>query len=534
MAAGFTGGLRSRAQRAGERPGAGLARAGGDPTPPRLDEIQRRPLCLLQGYGGLHHACGDLYFPRSVEQLRALFRMAKQTGRRVTFRAGAQSLDGQALNDDIVISMIRFDSIELDEDRAEVTVGAGATWGAIARELAARGFVPYTAVSTSYATAGGTVSGGCLSRFSGTAGKEGSYVERMTLLTLDGRLLTLSRDEPTSALFHAVIGGLGYLGAVVDITYRVARVAPPGTPIRVVTQVTRCESFEELAEALVPPPELLLPAEGGTAEEDGWIPEAIFSVAFQTLEGSRSMVLRSRYVAGTSLELRPLLTHRPRHLLRVPIEWLMRMSVVSRAIWTIIDRFIFDVTRPYVDELMGYMFFMDGNVLAKRIAQGLGMRMFTVQQSFMIPYDAGAREESLRRLTGFLRKIDEIAARDGIPPIMFDVLHIQGDRFLLSANHGTDGFAVTLAFEAWDEDSVCRIRLRLSELSAHTLELGGRVYLVKNVYATPEQLEAMYAHALPEFVRLKQLVDPDGLLRNEFLERVFPAHFRPAPRLARR
>ncbi|WP_437809653.1 FAD-binding oxidoreductase [Sorangium sp. So ce1078] len=528
MVARFVSGSPRRAGR-----GAGLAYVGGAPAPPRLEEIPRRPLCRLQGYGGQHHSCGDLYTPSSIEELRVLFRMARRTGRRITFRAGAQSFDGQALNDDIVISMTSFTSIEIDEERARMTVGAGATWGAIARELAARGFVPYTVVSTSHATAGGTVSGDCLSRFSGTGGKEGHYVERLTLLTLDGQLLSLSRDERTSALFHAVIGGLGYLGAVIDVTYRVARVAPAGTPIRVVTEATRCASLEELTAMLLPRAEQLLPSEGGRAVEDGWIPEALFSIAFHTLDGSKSMVLRSRYVAGTAHELRPLLNHRRSYPLRVPIEWLMRAAVVSRGVWTIIDRFVFDVSRPHVDELMGFLFFMDGNVLANRIGQALGVPMITVQQTFMIPYDPGAPEESLGRLVGFLNRIDEIATRDGIPPLLLDVLHIQGDRFLLSANHGTDGFAVTVAFAGSDEDSVCRIRLRLTELSAHTLTLGGRVYLVKNVHATAEHLQAMYAHALPEFVRLKELVDPDGLLRNEFLERVFPAHFGPAPRLAR-
>ncbi|WP_437895394.1 FAD-binding oxidoreductase [Sorangium sp. So ce124] len=530
MVARFIGGSPSGSPREDERGGAGLAHVGEAPLAPRIDEIRRRPLFSLQGYSGLQRSCGDVYFPASVEELRVLFRMARRTGRRVTFRAGGQSFDGQALNDDIVISMHHFRSIEIDTQGARMTVGAGATWGAIARELAARGFVPYTVVSTSHATAGGTVSGDCLSRFSGIASKEGHYVERLSLLRLDGQLLSLSRDDATSALFHAVIGGLGYLGAVIDVTYRIARVAPAGTPIRVVTQATRCTSLEELATALLPRPEQLLQSEGGTAVEDGWIPEALFSIAFHTLDGSKGMVLRSRYVPGTSHELRPLLIHRPRHVLRVPIEWLMRASVVSRGLWTLIDRFLFDVSRPYVDELMGYLFFMDGNVRAKRIAQTFGMPMLTVQQAFMIPYDPSAPEDSLRRLVDFLGKVDEIATRDGIPPLLLDVLHIQGDQFLLSANHGTDGFAVTLAFEVSEEESAHRLRLRLSELSARALELGGRVYLVKNVHATAEHLHAMYAHALPEFVRLKRLVDPDGLLRNEFLERVFPAHFGPAPR----
>lgn len=516
----------------GARRRAGLARDGGASPLPRLDDIPRRPLYYLRSYDGLHAAHADLYFPGSVDELRVLFQMAKRTGRRITFRAGAQAFDGQALNDDIVISMRRFKSIEIDTERSRMTVGAGATWGVILRELSARGLVPYTAVSTSYATAGGTVSGGCHSRFSCTGGKEGRHVEQITLLTLDGELLRLRRDGPHSALFHAVIGGLGYLGAVIDVTYRVARVAPAGTPIRLVTRADRHTTLEGLASALIPAAERRAPDDGDL--EPGWLPEALFAVTFRTIEGTRSMVFHSRYEAGTSLELRPMLTHRPRHPLRIPTEWLLRASVASRAVWTIVDRFLFDFSRPYVDDLFDYMFFMDGNVLAKRIAQTLGMPMSTVQQAFMIPYDPDAHEESLRRLVDFLQEIDEITTRDDIAPTLLDVLFIQRDDSLLSANYGTDGFAVTLAFETSDLESVKRIRLRLTELSGRALELGGRVYLVKNVHATADQLQAMYVHALPEFVRLKQRVDPGGLLRNDFLERVFPAHFRPPAALAPR
>jgi decaprenylphospho-beta-D-ribofuranose 2-oxidase len=170
---------------------------------------------------------------------------------------------------------------------------------------------------------------------------------------------------------------------------------------------------------------------------------------------------------------------------------------------------------------------MDGNVRAKRVAQSLGMPMSTVQQTFMLPFDWAAREESLKRLVVFLEQLDAITTRDEIPPTLLDILYLVSDKFLLSANHGMDAFAVTLAFETSDQESVNRIRRALTELSSHARAAGGRVHLVKNVHAHAGDLDAMYAHALPEFVRLKQLVDPDGLLRNEFLERVFPAHFPP-------
>jgi decaprenylphospho-beta-D-ribofuranose 2-oxidase len=510
------------------QPGAARAYVGGAPHPPRLEDIPRRAFTILQSYDGLHRSYGEVYSPRSIEELRVLFQRASETRRRVSFRAGEQSFDGQALNEDIVISMSRFDSLEFDPERGLLTVGAGKRWGDIVAALAPHGFVPFTVVSTSYATAGGTVSGDCLSRFSGAAGKEGRYIESLELLTPQGELLRLTHDGETSELFHAVIGGLGYLGAVVRVTYRVARVGLAGEPIRVVTRAARHESLEDLAESLLPdsPP----PAPGGGADEPA--PEALYSIAFRTLDGTRSTVLRSRYASGTSLALRPMLTHRPRHPLRVLIEWMIRFTVVSKGIWTLVDRFFFDFTRPYVDDLFGYTFFMDGNVLSKQVGQLFGMPMTTVQQAFLIPFDPSAREEGLRRLVDFLREIDEVTTEAEIPPTLLDVLSIKGDDFLLSANYGTDGFAVTLAFETSDEESVQRIRIRLAALSERAAELGGRVYLVKNVHVAPATLEAMYRHALPDFVRLKRLVDPEGLLRNEFLERLFPTYFAPPPRRA--
>jgi FAD/FMN-containing dehydrogenase len=53
--------------------------------------------------------------------------------------------------------------------------------------------------------------------------------------------------------------------------------------------------------------------------------------------------------------------------------------------------------------------------------------------------------------------------------------------------------------------------------------LGGRVHLVKSVVADPEDLRAMYGEAAAKLKVLKQKYDPNGLLRNDFFDRVFDA-----------
>ena len=80
--------------------------------PPALDDIPGRTCSLVQSYDGLHRAYPELVEPRSVDELRAVLLRAVRGRRRVTFRAGGQSFDGQSLNEDMVISMSRFDAIE--------------------------------------------------------------------------------------------------------------------------------------------------------------------------------------------------------------------------------------------------------------------------------------------------------------------------------------------------------------------------------------------------------------------------------------
>ena len=88
------------------------------------------------------------------------------------------------------MSTKRFNTIEVLESTHQVRVGAGATWGAIVAELDKKGMTPAGTVTSSHATAGGTLSADCLSRFSPRYGKEASHVVAFLLLTVDGRLLS--------------------------------------------------------------------------------------------------------------------------------------------------------------------------------------------------------------------------------------------------------------------------------------------------------------------------------------------------------
>lgn len=200
------------------------------------------PIETIRSYGGLYTAESEIHSPATIDEVIALFHMARQAGRRVAFRGRGYSFDTQGLDSGTLISLDRFNKISVDVSARQVTVGAGATWGDILAAAEPHGLVPPVMVSTSHASAGGTLSACCISRFSPTAGKEGKWISRFTIITPDGIVRQCSRTEHAD-LFYAAIGGFGYFGAVVEITYELLYV---GTPARIKTYVTLRPDTSEL------------------------------------------------------------------------------------------------------------------------------------------------------------------------------------------------------------------------------------------------------------------------------------------------
>lgn len=484
----------------------------------------------LDCYTGLYESRAWVLKPDSVEQLRRVLVYARDTGRRVTLRAGANSFDGQALGDDLVISMERLNAIEV-LDGEKVRVGPGARWGEIFAALEPLGLVPAVTVTTENATAGGTLSGGCLSRFSPAYGKEGKWVESFDLLTVDGELLSCApprADTPRETwtreerAFSGAIGGLGWLGAVVAITYRVLSVGSTDGEIGVRTLVRKYESFGGLARDLVPATEEMYCEDSDPCNEEKL--DAIWSALVTRRDGrERALFFTSRFT--TTTERRRMPQHRPKLLSRVLFEWLMRVPALARLLWRIVFRWAFR-RGEYIDDLEGFTFFMDGNARAKRIAKRLGFPMRNVQQTFVVPFDPDAPrgwEDAENTLVQWLGAAHKLFAGADLRPTLHDVLFLPGDDpFLLSATADRSGFAVSYAFETSNLETIGRVKEAFAELADLLWErFGGRVYLVKNVFASRATLAEMYRGNAERFFALKRELDPGGLLRNDFLERTF-------------
>jgi decaprenylphospho-beta-D-ribofuranose 2-oxidase len=495
----------------------------------------------LESYSGLYNSRAHVFEPRSVDDLRRILAHALAGRHRVTLRSGGHSFDAQSLGDDVVVWMRHFDEIgevetvpDAKGEYKRVRVGAGATWGAIVAKLQPLGLVPAVTVTTQHATAGGTLAGDCLSRFSPAWGKEGRWVESFEMLTMDGHTLTClppseSKREgkwsQQERAFMATIGGLGYVGVVLAITYRLLDVGPVDERIGVRTEVRKDTSFDGLASALVP-------AVAKTHGEDSDVRDprkhdAIYSAVSGRLGDPQTLLFTSAFT--TTKDRHPMLLFRPHLLLRIFVEWGFRWEAFNKLLWWASFRFGFAPGMVYLDDLEGYTFFMDGNVRAKAAARLFGVRLKTLQQTFVVPSETKSQagwDQAKDDLVEWLEHAEVVLRERGLTPTLQDVLFLPRDeRFPMSMTAGMAGFAVTYAFETSNKRRLARAQEAFVVMADMLWDkFRGRVYLVKNVHASKKTLTEMYGANVAEFFAIKSELDPHGLLRNEFLERTFGDH----------
>jgi hypothetical protein len=493
----------------------------------------------LESYSGLHTATACVCFPTDLDELRRIFAYARakfveDNTFSVTLRAGAHAFDSQSLGDQLVVSMTRFDKITVIEEHSLVCVEAGATWGSILAELKPYGLVPTGTVTSSHATAGGTLAADCLSRFSPQYGKEGSWVERFSFLTINGDLLECTPPAagiPKTAwtreerVFMAAIGGFGYLGAFIDITYKVLSLGLPEIAVR--TRVVTHTTFQDLANQLVPATRTTV-ASPPHPDYPQW--DAVSAGLYPAGGDSpSSMVFLSKFTS--TRERHPLSLYQPKNPLRIGAEFVMRNPFLCRWLSWAYFRLIPNDAN-YVNDLDDFMFFMDANSTARRIAGFFGQDLRMVQQTFVVPAELDHDDPMHARdqLSGWLKTAHDFFNDRKLTPTLQDVLFLPGDvSFCLSPNAGLEGFAVSYAFETSNEDTIEAVKEAFSDL-ADVLwnKFKGHVSLVKNVQIKPATLENMYCDGADEFFLLKAQLDPDCLLRNEFLKRLFPTRMGPA------
>lgn len=486
----------------------------------------------LESYGGVKVRT-TLVTPCDAGELQEA--LSNGDSRCVTFRDGGHAFDTQSLNDTLVVSLEHFRRIDVDPANATVTAGAGARWGDILRETSKHGLVPHVMVTTSHACAAGTLSCDSLSRFSPTLGREGHHVERFSLVPMSAPYAALdcSRGQNVD-LFRTAVGGLGYVGAVVDVTHRLLRVpTKPGEIIAVATTFEKVQGLEQIAARLLS--HVHLHAHKGKwrptsealtkAAQDPLTEACAVSVAVNMMWKETGLVATSRYVSVPPGALHRSVFHSPNSF----GSWALQIAALFPVLRTIGFWLVFEwgYKKPekYVDELSGYTFFEDSNRNLRYLLRWLGFPMGIRQQTYVVPFDPDAPEQSERTLAEFLREAKTLLDERKLSPTLLDVLYLPDegpDSFALSSSRRLPGYAVTFTFEKLWSTRFDREEAALAEIAARCDARGGRVHLVKNVCAPAGLVEKEYSAGVTRMDDVRRKTGARDRLYNGFLRRVLP------------
>ena len=161
-------------------------------------------------------APGVVARPSTVDDVSAALKYAAANELPVSIRSGGHSGGGWTSSaGGIVLDMSGFDQVSVTG--ASVTVGAGATWGAVASALAPHGLALTSGDTASVGVGGLTLGGGV----GWIVRKYGLALDNLTsaeIVTASGESVTASATQ-NADLFWAIRGGGGNFGVVTEFTF---------------------------------------------------------------------------------------------------------------------------------------------------------------------------------------------------------------------------------------------------------------------------------------------------------------------------
>ncbi len=152
-----------------------------------------------------------------IESIRQALREAEEKDLKVSIAGKRHSMGGHTYyHDSVVIDMTGFnDILDFDKKKKTIKVQSGATWEDIQQYINPYGLAVQVMQSQNIFTVGGSISVNAHGRDI-RKGSLISTVRSFRLLTADGRILNVNRDE-NRELFYLALGGYGLFGVILDV-----------------------------------------------------------------------------------------------------------------------------------------------------------------------------------------------------------------------------------------------------------------------------------------------------------------------------
>ena len=408
--------------------------------------------------GNYTYRATHIHQPETVEQIQELVRRSE----RVKALGTRHSFSDIADSPGDLISLERFDKITaLDRNQQTVTVEAGVRYGQLASWLHRKGYALHNLASLPHIS----VAGACATATHGSGDRHGNLatvVSAMEMVTGSGDLVKLSHEQNAEE-FKGVVVGLGGFGVVTKLTLDISPTFEMRQDVYQNLPLAKLENhFDEIT-------------------------SSAYSVSLFTdwREASFNQVWLKRRVSGdVTLKTEPQLfgaTLATSHL--HPIATLSADNCTEQM----------GVGGPWFERLPHFR--MD-------FTPSSGEEL---QSEYLIP-----RPHALTAL----RAVDQL--RDRIAPLLqiSEIRTIAADDLWMSPCYGQDCIGIHFTWKkVWEA-----VRNLLPVIEEQLYPFDARPHWAKLFTLSPERLQALYKK-LPDFRKLLLHYDPQGKLRNAFLDR---------------
>lgn len=413
------------------------------------------------------------------EQLRVCFQHAHARKLPLSIAGTRHTMGGQTFTPNgIILDMLGFHEMQLDEQSNVLRVQAGAQWSNVLPYLHERGYSINVMQSNSSFSIGGSLSANCHG-WQPMSPPISSTVIAFRLLLADGTLVRCSREEHTE-LFSLVLGGYGLFGVLIDAElsvtanecYRARRwLVPSAEYPAFYTEKTKGDAHIGLAYGRL------------NVEPNHFLREILFNT-FSVIPHHSLSPLSKPGLAG---------------IRRLVFRGSVGSAYGKTLRWNLEKRFS---QLPLGSGSTRNQLLNEG----VEVFQNRSATSTDILQEYFVP---------TAQLEPFLAQVRTI-----IPAHQADLLNVtirfvapDQESFLRYADQAM--FALVMLFnQPRTPQADQQMAVMTRELIETALAVGGRYYLPYRLHATIEQFYRAYPQAR-QFFKLKRLYDPDDLFQNE-------------------
>lgn len=459
-------------------------------------------LASLENFGHSLQAPSYIYWPEKVEDIQAVFKLARQTGLTVCLRGAGRSYNDAALNGGGIVLDLRRMSRLLSWDPAEGLVQAepGVTLSQLWQQVLPDGWWPPVVSGTMTTTLGGCLGMNIHGKNNFQMGTIGEHVVEFTALLPTGLEITCS-PKKHGDLFRAMIGGMGMLGVFTSITLQMKTVHSGLLSVHAWNVPDLETHLQELGEA-APQHNYVVgwldPTARGRGLGRGQLHSADYLFQGDDPDSARSLSVDYQTLPDRFFGLVP------KSLLHYFIAPFLNNPGV-RAVNT--AKYIMGRGDKIYNQSHAAFHFLLDYIPDWELAYGRGG---LIQYQSFVPLETAAEawSEMLR-----------LSQRRSLPAYLGVTKRHRPDKFLLT--HAVDGFSLALDFKVTRRNRA-RLARMLAEFDRIVLDAGGRFYFAKNSETSPESARRFLGDkTVAKFRALKKRCDPHNLLESDLYRRVF-------------